>query len=61
MFPMSDDNSDVTITPYVNYIFIGINIVVFVFACSKSAETNRFRMHFRSSRVKLQPALICKA
>lgn len=31
MFPIGDDNSDVTITPYVNYIFIGINILVFVF------------------------------
>lgn len=30
MFPISDDNSDRTITPYVNYIFIGINILVFV-------------------------------
>jgi membrane associated rhomboid family serine protease len=30
MFPIGDDNSDVTITPYVNYIFIGINILVFV-------------------------------
>lgn len=30
MFPISDDNSDRTITPYVNYLFIGINIVVFV-------------------------------
>lgn len=31
MFPIGDDNSDITITPYVNYIFIGINILVFVF------------------------------
>lgn len=31
MFPIGDDNSDVTITPFVNYIFIGINILVFVF------------------------------
>jgi membrane associated rhomboid family serine protease len=30
MFPISDDNSDRTITPYVNYLFIGINILVFV-------------------------------
>lgn len=30
MFPISDDNSDRTITPYVNYIFIGLNILVFV-------------------------------
>ncbi len=31
MFPISDDNSDRIITPYVNYILIGINILVFVF------------------------------
>jgi membrane associated rhomboid family serine protease len=30
MFPIGDDNSDVTITPIVNYLFIGINILVFV-------------------------------
>ena len=30
MFPLGDDNSDRVITPYVNYIFIGINILVFV-------------------------------
>ena len=31
MFPIGDDNSDRTITPYINYAFIGINILVFVF------------------------------
>ena len=31
MFPIGDDNSDSTITPYVNYVFIAINILVFVF------------------------------
>jgi membrane associated rhomboid family serine protease len=30
MFPIGDDNSDRTITPIVNYIFIGLNILVFV-------------------------------
>ncbi len=30
MFPISDDNSDRVITPYVNYIIIGINVLVFV-------------------------------
>ncbi len=30
MFPISDDNSDRTITPIVNYLFIGVNILVFV-------------------------------
>ena len=31
MFPIGDDNSDRTITPVVNYVFIGLNIIVFVF------------------------------
>ncbi|CAN5262473.1 rhomboid family intramembrane serine protease [soil metagenome] len=31
MFPLGDDNSTRTIQPYVNYAFIGINILVFVF------------------------------
>lgn len=31
MFPISDDNSDRHITPFVNYIFIAINIFVFLF------------------------------
>ncbi len=31
MFPISDDNSDVTITPLVNYAFIGVNLLVFLF------------------------------
>jgi membrane associated rhomboid family serine protease len=30
MFPLGDDNSDRIITPYVNYAFIAINILVFV-------------------------------
>lgn len=30
MFPIGDDNSDRTITPIVNYAFLGINILVFV-------------------------------
>lgn len=30
MFPIGDDNSDSTITPIVNYLFIGLNILVFV-------------------------------
>ena len=30
MFPIGDDNSDRTITPFVNYAFIAINILVFV-------------------------------
>ncbi len=31
MFPISDDNSDRTITPYTNYAIIAVNILVFVF------------------------------
>lgn len=31
MFPIGDDNSDRTITPFVNYLFIAVNILVFVF------------------------------
>ncbi|MDQ3634495.1 MAG: rhomboid family intramembrane serine protease [Acidobacteriota bacterium] len=31
MFPIGDDNSDIVITPYVNYAFIAINVLVFVF------------------------------
>ncbi|MCU1287951.1 MAG: Rhomboid family protein [Acidobacteria bacterium] len=30
MFPIGDDNSDRTITPFINYLFIAINILVFV-------------------------------
>lgn len=30
MFPIGDDNSDRTITPVVNYAFIGINVLVFL-------------------------------
>lgn len=31
MFPLGDDNSDRRRTPFVNYAFIGLNILVFVF------------------------------
>lgn len=31
MFPIGDDNSDRTITPYANYILIALNVLVFVF------------------------------
>lgn len=30
MFPIGDDNSDRTITPVVNYIFLGLNVLVFL-------------------------------
>lgn len=31
MFPIGDDNSDLKIVPYANYLFIALNILVFVF------------------------------
>jgi membrane associated rhomboid family serine protease len=31
MFPLGDDNSDIKIRPVVNYLIIGVNILVFVF------------------------------
>lgn len=31
MFPIGDDNSDRTRTPYVNYLIIALNVIVFVF------------------------------
>ena len=31
MFPIGDDNSAPTITPYVNYAIIALNVIVFVF------------------------------
>lgn len=30
MFPIGDDNSDRTTTPFINYFFIGLNVLVFV-------------------------------
>ncbi|CAN5740463.1 rhomboid family intramembrane serine protease [soil metagenome] len=30
MFPISDDDADVKIVPYVNYLFIGLNVLVFL-------------------------------
>ena len=30
MFPLGDENNDRVITPYVNYAFIAINVLVFV-------------------------------
>jgi membrane associated rhomboid family serine protease len=66
MFPMSDDNSDVTITPYVNYIFIGINILVFVLLQqigSNEAFSNAFSLVPReiTTGVDLQGAIEIKS
>jgi membrane associated rhomboid family serine protease len=40
MFPISDDNSDRHITPYVNYVLIAINILVFIFLQGMGSNTN---------------------
>ena len=31
LFPIGDDNSDRKVTPYINYILIALNIIVFIF------------------------------
>jgi membrane associated rhomboid family serine protease len=38
MFPIGDDNSDRTITPYVNYVIIALNVLVFVFLQGMSGD-----------------------
>ena len=38
MFPIGDDNSDRTITPYVNYLIITLNVIVFVFLQGMSGD-----------------------
>ncbi len=38
--PIADDNSDHTIRPYVNYIFIAINILVWVLAQQMSGDSH---------------------
>ena len=38
MFPIGDDNSDRTITPYVNYAMIALNVLVFLFLQGMSGE-----------------------
>ena len=39
MFPIGDDNSDRTITPYVNYLIIAFNVIVFVFLQGFSGDS----------------------
>ena len=39
MFPIGDDNSDRTITPYVNYMIIALNVIVFVFLQGLSGDS----------------------
>lgn len=31
LFPIGDDNSDITRTPYINYLLIAVNVLVFIF------------------------------
>jgi membrane associated rhomboid family serine protease len=38
MFPIGDDNSDRTITPYINYLIIALNVLVFVFLQGMSGD-----------------------
>ncbi len=38
MFPIGDDNSDRTITPYINYLIIALNVIVFVFLQGMSGD-----------------------
>lgn len=45
MMPIGDDNRDITIRPYVNYLLIAANIVVFVFLQGMSGES-LFTMSF---------------
>ncbi len=39
MFPIGDDNSDRTITPYVNYLMIALNVIVFIFLQGASGDS----------------------
>lgn len=39
MFPIGDDNSDRTRTPYVNYALIALNVIVFVFFQGMSGDS----------------------
>jgi membrane associated rhomboid family serine protease len=45
MFPIGDDNSDRIRTPYVNYIIIALNILVFIFLQGMSGD-NSFTYSF---------------
>ena len=45
MFPIGDDNSDRTTTPYVNYLIIALNVIVFVFLQGMSGD-NTFTYSF---------------
>jgi len=45
MFPIGDDDSDRTTTPYVNYVLIALNIIVFVFLQGMTGD-NSFTYSF---------------
>ena len=40
MFPIGDDNSDRILTPYVNYLIIALNVIVFVFFQGMSGDNS---------------------
>lgn len=40
MFPIGDDNSDRILTPYVNYVIIALNVIVFVFFQGMSGDNS---------------------
>ena len=46
IMPIGDDNSDRRITPYVNYIFIAINVLVFVLLQGLGGDDNAFTYAF---------------
>ncbi len=46
IFPIGDDNSDRTTVPLVNYVFIAINILVFVFLQGMGGNDNKFTYSF---------------
>jgi membrane associated rhomboid family serine protease len=45
IFPIGDDNTDRTITPYVNYVLLAINVFVFVFL-QGCGSNQKFTMAF---------------
>src|SRR5262245_18051522 len=45
MFPIGDDNSDLETIPYVNYVIIAINVLVFV-VCQGMGTNDKFTYAF---------------
>jgi membrane associated rhomboid family serine protease len=42
MFPIGDDNREITITPVVSWVLIGLNVVVFIYELVLGDATQRF-------------------